>query len=129
MSGFLKTCGAALLAVCAGLVLKDRHRDLSAVVSVCAGVVLISGAVGCAEQITVFIREVTSGSSTSGYVPVLLKAVGFSILTEISVGICSAAGEEGLSRAVGIVGRCEIVLLSLPYVRELVGIALGMLRK
>ena len=129
MSGLLKTCGAALIAVSAGLFLKDRHRDLSAVVSVCAGVVLIFGALGCAEQIAGFIREVTSGSSASGYVPVLLKAVGFSILTEISAGICSAAGEEGLARAVGIVGRCEIVLLSLPYVRELVEIALGMLKK
>lgn len=129
MNGLLKTCGAALLAVSAGLLLKDKHRDFSAVVSVCAGVVLISGALGCAEQFTVFIREVASAGSASGYVPVLLKAVGFSILTELSAGICSAAGEEGLSRAVGIVGRCEIVLLSLPYVRELVGIALGMLKK
>ena len=125
----MKTCGAALIAVCAGLFLKDRYRDLSAAVSGCAGVVLISAAIGCAEQIAGFIREVSSGSTASGYVPVLLKAVGFSILTEISVGICSEAGEEGLARAVGTVGRCEIVLLSLPYVRELVGIALGMLKK
>ena len=125
----MKTCGAVLIAVCAGLFLKDRYRDLSAAVSVCAGVVLISAAVGSAEQIAGFIREVSLGSTASGYVPVLLKAVGFSILTEISVGICSEAGEEGLARAVGTVGRCEIVLLSLPYVRELVGIALGMLKK
>ena len=129
MSGFLKTCGAALLAVSAGLFLKDRHRDFSAVVSVCAGILIISGVIGGIEQITVFIREVSEGSNVSGYVPVLMKAVGFSILTEISVSICKGTGEEGLARAVGFAGRCEIVLLALPYVRELVGIALGMLNR
>ncbi|MBR7033532.1 MAG: hypothetical protein IKI03_07890 [Clostridia bacterium] len=129
MSGFFKICGAALLAVCAGLFLKDRHRDLSSVIAVCAGVAILSATVGCAEQITEFIKDVSEGSAASSYVPVLLKAVGFSVLTEISVGICRSAGEEGLAGAVGFAGRCEILLLALPYVRELVGVALGMLER
>ncbi|MBQ6263783.1 MAG: stage III sporulation AC/AD family protein [Clostridia bacterium] len=129
MNGLLKTCGAALLAVSAGLFLKERHRDLSAIVSVCAGVLIVSGATGAVEQIIGFIREVSSGCSVSEYVPALLKAAGFTILTEVSVGLCKATGEEGLARAVGFAGRCEIILISLPYVRELVGIALGMLNR
>ncbi len=129
MNAFLKICGVALLAVSAGMLLKDRHRDISALLSVCAGVAILSAIVGCAEQIADFISDVSEGTSASSYVPVLLKAVGFSVLTEISVGICKTVGEEGIAGAVGIAGRCEILLLSLPYVRELVGIALGMLKR
>ena len=129
MSAILKMCGAALLAVCVSILFSDRHREFSVVVNTCAGIVIISGVIGCAEQIIGFIKDVTAGNEANTYVPVLLKAVGFSILTEISVGICKTAGEEGLAGAVGIAGRCEILLLSLPYVKELVGVALGMLKR
>ena len=129
MSDLLKLCGAALLALSAGFLLKDRHRDLSAAVSVCAAAVIISGVIGCVQEIVGFIKDVSDGTAASSYVPVILKAVGFSVLTEISAGMCKAAGEEGLAGAVGTAGRCEIILLSLPYVKELVGVALGMLKR
>ena len=129
MSVILKISGAALLAVCVSVFFNERHRDISVAVCTCAGIVIISGVVGCAEQIIGFIKDVTAGNDASSYVPVLLKAVGFTILTEISVGICKTAGEEAIAVAVGIAGRCEIILLSLPYVKELVGVALGMLKR
>ena len=128
MSGLLKLCGAALLAVCTAFFLKDRNREFSAIVSVTACVLIFSELIGCAEQITVFLVELSGESAASSYVPVLLKAVGFSILTEISVGFCRSAGEEGIAGAIGIAGRWEILLLSLPYVKELVSIAIGLLK-
>ncbi len=128
MSAFLKLFGAALLAACAASLLRGKNGSFAAGVSVLAAILIFSGVADCVSEIASFIRDLSENTAAASYVPVLMKAVGFAWLTEICVGICRSAGEERVASAVEIAGRCEILALALPYVRELVDVALGMLK-
>ncbi len=128
MSALFRLCGAALLFTAAASLLKEKNRSVSTLVSVAAFVVLFFGVSEAVSEIVSFVKKTAEGTSSSSYVPVLLKAVAFTFLAEVVSGICRAAGEEKIASVVSIACRCEILALSIPYLTELLNFALGMLK-
>ena len=61
------------------------------------------------------------------YSSTILKAAGIAILTEISSELCKACGENGISTYASVVGKAEIICLTLPLFRELIELAVGLM--
>lgn len=57
----------------------------------------------------------------------LLSSLGISLLTELCAGIARDCGEGSLAACVETAGRLEILLLSLPLIRQVLETALGLL--
>ena len=128
MSGLFKLCGAALLFAAAAALFREKNGTFSMLISVTAAVVLFAGLYDGLVTVVSFMKEITDGSSASGYVPVLLKGIAFIFISEGVAGICRTAGEERLSSVVRVACRCEMIALSVPYLKELITVALGMLK-
>ena len=128
MSGLFKLCGAALLFAAVSLIFRERYNTFSVLISAAAAVVIFSGLTDALVTAVSFMKDITDGTSASEYVPVLLKGIAFVFLTEAAAGICRTAGEERISSAVRIACRCEILALSVPYLKKLVETAIGMLK-
>lgn len=54
------------------------------------------------------------------YAVAMLKIVGVGYAFGISADVCREVGEGGLSDVVCLIGRMEILLLSLPFIRRIV---------
>ena len=55
-----------------------------------------------------------------GYLTVLWKSLAISILSATSADICRAADEIAVAEKVELLGKCELLVLSLPLIQDLV---------
>lgn len=127
MSEIVKLCGAALLALAATLILKDSRAAHPELVAVIFALLVLSRLVTNVSGIVDFMRTLTSGTAAEAYVPTLLKASGIAYLADITADICRSSGEHGIASYAELAGKAEIVILALPLLSELVGLALGLL--
>lgn len=117
----------ALTAVFLSLYLKTQQKEIAVLLSIGASVLLFGMAVkGTGEAITA-IRNTVALSGIAMEVEILLKALGITALTQITGDICREAGENTVAGQVELLGRVEIVVLSLPLAAELLSMARGLL--
>ncbi|MBQ8509298.1 MAG: stage III sporulation protein AD [Clostridia bacterium] len=119
----LQYCGIALCALAAVLVLKGMKSELAGLASLAAAVILLGGAL--AEFLPV-LRQLTdsvAGTSFSGYMETLLKALGITLAVQFSAELCRDAGESAIASKLELAGKAEILLLTLPLLRELMQLA------
>ncbi len=113
----------ALTGLAAAMLIKQCKSDWLPPLRVCLTVLLALGAVGAAEPLISYLRELSGGVGLSQYTAVLVKALGVAVLTQCCSETCRASGEDGLAGGVELVGKIEILLLSLPLMRDILQIA------
>lgn len=124
MDTVLRICGVALCALSAALLLRDRHRAISAVcVSLATVTVLLYCLTSQLSGFTQTLSKLSEGEGFADYAVTLTKALGIAYVTGAATEVCKSCGESSLAYAVGIGGRAELLLLALPMVSNLLGIA------
>ena len=119
----LKYCGAAILALCAILVLRAQKSDFYGFVGLAAAVLLLGAAAGRYLPEAARIGELISDSGFASYAAVLTKAFGVTLAVQLTSEICRDAGESALASKLELVGKAELIVLCLPLIRELTGLA------
>ncbi len=110
-----KIAGIALAAGSFCVILRDHQRPAAMALSLAASIgVLLLGLSALAPVVDV-LREIKALSGISGAItgPVL-KVTGIGLLTRVTGGICSDAGEGTLGRAVELSGALLCLYASLP---------------
>lgn len=129
--GILKLLGGAILAVMILVILRKESAEVASVAKMCAGVIFAVACVAAMSPIVEYVGELSQGFGADDGVQqaamILLKALGISILTHITATVCRDAGEGSIAYYVESGGKIEIILLSLPLLRELVNVALELL--
>lgn len=127
MNDIIKLCATALLALCAVLLLRRFESPHARGVIIAAGCVLMFRALLNLSTVASYLRDLTDDTATESYMSSVLRAAGIACLTEFTAEMCRDAGEGAIAGYVEIVGRSELVLLSLPLISELTELSLGML--
>lgn len=123
MDIFLKVTAGIFLALILCVVLSKTGKDFSIllVLALCCGVAY--AAVDYLHDIITFIRRLQEQGSLNGkMVEVLLKVAGIGLLSEVSVLICSDAGNAALGKLLQIFSACVIVWLCIPVFEELISL-------
>ena len=127
----MKLFGGAIIAVMLLIVLRRESPDVAIPAKMCAGVVLAFACLLSMSPIVEYIGEIGESlgadQSLSAAVEVLLKALGVSILAQVTGGVCRDAGESSIAYYVELGAKIEILILSLPLLRELLGLAAELL--
>jgi stage III sporulation protein AD len=63
--------------------------------------------------------EITKGTQIHACLPPLIKILGIAIITELTSDICIDAGESSIASKVSLFAKTEILLLTLPLIKEL----------
>ena len=75
------------------------------------------------QQVAPFLEEIEaiaqSESFDSGYLLVLLKAVGITLVGQTPSSLCKDAGESTLAFAVELASKAAILLVSLPVILKI----------
>ena len=75
-----------------------------------------------------YMNEITKGTQFHAYLPTLIKILGIAIITELTSDICIDAGENSIASKVSLFAKSEILLLTLPLIKELLGICQELIR-
>ena len=129
--GILKLFGGAIIAVMLLIILRRESPDVALTVKMCVGVMLAVVCIASMTPLVEYVGEIAESfgadESLGGAVEVLLKALGVSILANVTAGICRDAGEGSIAYYVELGAKIEILILSLPLLREIISLAVELL--
>ena len=119
--------GLALLLVATAYLLRSfGWRGAPIFVAVAVIAILSESGDGLMEVLG-FARELGSYADVSDTVGAGLKILGCGYLFGICADICRELGESGIAKAVEMAGRVEIIILVLPFLKEIMNIGVELI--
>lgn len=115
----VKICGIIICAICVLAVFKNIKSEYSLFIRLVITVSVSILSLAVVYPILSYIEEISCGTSLTVYIPTLIKALGISIAMQITGDICKDAGETAIAERVALFGRCEILILTMPIIKEL----------
>ena len=90
-------------------------------------IVLGVGVITLASPLVAFLSELYRDDSIASYAAPLLKALGIAVMTQCCAELCRECGEGAAASGIELIGKVEILLLSLPLIHEILEGARGLL--
>lgn len=126
----LKIVGIGLVTCIAGLILKPIKPEISILIGVCGGVLVLFFTIDYVGEILgvfQFLLQKTGLSSSANLFSLILKILGIGYITEFAANVCSDSGMAGLGDKILLAGKVIIFTLALPIISNIVDIIVGLL--
>ena len=121
MELFWKSAACALLAVVLGIALDRQERTMQLLLTLFVCCLIAAAAFSYLEPVLDFFRLLEDMISTNGsLIPILLKSVGISIVTETVCLLCHDAGNTSLGKHLQLLGSAVILWLNIPVFQTLI---------
>ena len=116
--------GISACVICAVLfaaVVKKSNREYALLMTILTAILIL---LAVFQQVAPFLEEIEaiaqSESFDSGYLLVLLKAVGITLVGQTTSSLCKDAGESTLAFAVELASKAALLLVSLPVLLKII---------
>lgn len=119
----LRICMLAITALILSVLIKQWKSDFLPFVRLAIALFFSVMIVSAASPLIHYLETLMESTLTSEYTALLLKALGFAVLTQVCAEICKECGEGGLASGVELIGRIEILLLCLPLISDILTLA------
>lgn len=122
-------CAVALIGAMSAFSLREFGWRGTPIFALTVALALLSFGVrdGHFAQTVGLLTEIPLSADMSETVTATLKILGVGYLCRLTADFCVDLGEGGIARAVEAVSRLEIIWISLPFLRELLSLALSVL--
>ena len=122
--------GLAVLGVTLAVTVRSFRPELSLLIGVSTGIVVLLSVVGELTGVIDTLRTVAPQYGVDdGYLGVLLKIIGVAYLAQFGVQICRDAGESAAAAKVELAGRILILSAALPAAVAMLSAAAELLRR
>lgn len=115
----VKICGIVICALCVCVVFKNIKNEYSLFIRLIITISVSLFSLAVISPLLKYITELSSGTSLSEYFPILIKALGIAMAIQITSDICKDAGENSLAERIAVFGRAEILILTIPIIKNL----------
>ncbi len=120
MNGLLlKACGIAIISLALLLSLRSLKSDSAMFVRVALVISATAAVLGMIVPAVNFAKLQLDASGENEYGKAMLKALGITYLTFICSSVCRDCGEASVASGVEAVGKAELVLLALPFLKQI----------
>ena len=128
MSEYLfKLFGLALIAAMLITLFRKWGSDFATLLKVAAGALVAAGCVGGIAPIVEYVRELGEATLPWEAVEGMLRVLAVAMVTHICAAICRDCGETTLGGYLELGGKVEMIVLTLPMIKEIVEVAVGIL--
>ncbi len=124
---FLSVCGLVLAVLLFLLLIRRFSPELAPPLSLCLTVLLTLTALAAAAPLFAYLQELELGNFQA-YLPYLMKSAGVALIASTGADLCRDCGESAVASKLEMLGKCEIVVLSIPLLRELFRLATDLMR-
>ena len=123
-----KMAALAVAAALCALVVRQSAREVGMGLSLAAGAIILTQALGAVEAIRSLMEELgdRAGLSPAVLDPVL-KTVGIAVLTRVAAEVCRDARESGIAAFVETAGAVMALYVALPLMRAVLDTVGGLL--
>ena len=118
MTSFVSSVLLTVFLVMFLVIIRSLKGEMAVSISLCISILLAGLSLAVCVPILDFINNLVKPSSKS-YITLLLKAVGVSLVASTASDVCRDCGETAIASKVELLGKCEILLLSLPLLEEI----------
>lgn len=115
METFWKITASVLISVILGLFIGKSEKDFAVLLSLTVCCIAAAGITAFLSPVFELLHQLElAGNLQNDMISILLKAVGISIVTDLSGMICQDAGNTALAKTLKILGTSAILYLSIP---------------
>ena len=118
MSAWVKVLAYAFITIFLGVVLKELGFKGTRLVMILGTISLLCVSVTYLGEVIAMLPSV--GNDGKEYAVAMLKIVGIGYAFGICSDVCRELGEASLSGVVALLGRVEILVLSVPFVKRII---------
>lgn len=115
----IKLCGIVICCVVIVSIFKGIKNEYTLFLRILITIFISSLSFILFLPILEYMDEITKGTQIHTYLPPLIKILGIAIITELTSDICIDAGESSIASKVSLFAKSEILLLTLPLIKEL----------
>lgn len=109
-----------IIVISIGAIVKKSSKEFSLLLSVVAVALIL---VLILKDMLPIVDEMSNllngGIIESFYIEILIKAIGITIIGQVTVSLCKDAGETALGNVVELASKVAILLLSMPIIRNI----------
>ncbi len=126
----IKIAGVVLCEILAFVFLKQYKSEYVVLVQLCGVVVIFFMIFSQLKDVMVFFNSALDSAGISGdYISSLIKALGIALITQFATDLCKDNGETALAGQVEFAGKVIILGVSLPILRGIAQLILGIVEK
>ena len=123
MSEIFSVVGIAIIACSLIILLKQSKPELALAVLIASGIIILMFIFGFIKDILSVVSDMADISGIDkNKLSVLLKCAGICFLTKAASETCSDFGQSSLSSKVDIAGKIMILIVALPFFKEVIDI-------
>lgn len=124
---FISVCGLVLAVMLFLLLIRRFCPELAPPLNLCLTLFLTLSAIAAMIPLITYLQELNLGNFDV-YLPYLMKSMGISLLSTTAADLCRDCGESSIASKLELIGKCEIVILSIPLLKELLQLAEELMR-
>ena len=128
MNDSVKILVIGLVSAVVCMILKQIGKEFIVPARLAAMLLIFGLIVGLIYPISAYIKNTMIDKVGVEYLEILLKSLGIAYVAHISSEMCRDFGEGNIASAIDLVGKIEIILLSLPLVEEITSISEELLK-
>lgn len=122
----MRVAGLAMASAVVALVMRRMRPELGLAAALAAGLLLLGMALPRLAQLAEGVRSLAlAGGVKDGYMLLLMKVAGISLLMDFAAQTCRDAGEDGLAMKAELAGRVMLLTLALPPLQSLLRLILS----
>ncbi len=111
--------------VCILLFVRSAHAQTGFVLSLCAGVWLLTVCVTTLTPIAEYIKELSEAAGFGEYMPYVFKSLSVGFIGHFSAEICKDAGEYAIASSLQSASKLAVVGICLPLVGKIADTAVA----
>ena len=115
---FVSVCGLVIAMLLFIVLIRRFSPEFAPPLSLCITILLTMSALASLLPLFDYLKELEL-RSFDAYLPYLLKSVGISVLSSTAGDLCRDCGEQSVGAKLELLGKCQILVLSIPLLREL----------
>ena len=118
----------ALATVFSSLIIKQTKPEISILINIAGGILLVIMIVDLLGQVFTNIFDIfkSSGIDSNMLLPIF-KIIGVGYLCEFGANICQDAGTSSIADKVLFCGKIVILLIALPIIKSVIDVVMGLL--
>ena len=121
MDTYLKSISIAVVGICICLILSKNAKDYSNLVAIILCCALCVSVIVLLEPIIEFMLRLENiAGNNTGWLKILLKTVGLSVIGETVSLICNDAGQTAVGKMIQLLTTIAILWTSLPLIQNLI---------
>ena len=115
----IKVCGITVCILCICMIFKNLKDEYTLFIRLLITIGVSVASISIFYPILKYIEEISQGTSINTYIPTLVKALGISLIVQITSDICKDCEEAALGQRIELFGKAEILVLSIPLIKDL----------